>query len=389
MSHPGPAAPATGDAGRSGRRAVRALDLMTDFADRTGVTTDRTPERYLWTDAFAVCNFLVLGRADLALRLVGQVHDTLGRYAPGDAREGSLSGLDNRQAAEHPTIGGLRIGKELPERRPDEPFHERLEWERDGQYFHYLTKWMHALDQVSRWTGRPEFNRWARELAATAYRAFAYDPGIAGVPRRMHWKMSVDLTRPLIPSMGHHDPLDGFITCHQLRAAAATFGTLDGGPGLAEEAAAFGEMIPTDLATDDLLGLGGLLADSWRVAQLTDQGAMAGGDLRDRLLEAAARGLASSDPRSELTGPASSRLAFRELGLSIGLTALSLMREAAHPGGILDRLVRIVPIGRQIETFWMDPDNQRTAAWLEHRNINEVMLATSLLPGGYLTLRPD
>ena len=35
----------------------------------------------------------------------------------------------------------------------------------------------------------------------------------------MYWKMSIDLSRPLVPSMGHHDPLDGLITCHELRAA--------------------------------------------------------------------------------------------------------------------------------------------------------------------------
>jgi hypothetical protein len=387
MSQAGRAASTDGEIDASAQRDLRALELMTDVADRTGLTTDRPPDRYLWTDAFAVCNFLALGRADLALRLVGQVHDTLGRYAPGDVRLGSLSGLDHSQAAEHPTIGGLRIGKRLPERQADEPFDERLEWERDGQYFHYLTKWMHALDQVSRWTGRPEFNRWARELAATAYRRFTYVPA-TGWPRRrrMHWKMSVDLTRPLVASMGHHDPLDGYITCQQLRATAMRLGTLKEGPGLAEQGAAFEDMMPSALATGDLLGIGGLLADAWRVAQLTDQGAMAGADLRDRLLDAAASGLASSDPGWELSVPASSRLAFRELGLSIGLAAVARMREAAAPNSNLDRLVRFISIGRQIEAFWMEPDNQRTAAWLEHQNINEVMLATSLMPAGYLTI---
>jgi hypothetical protein len=49
----------------------------------------------------------------------------------------------------HPTRGGLRIGKQLPERRPGEPYDPQVEWDRDGQYFHYLTKWMHALDQAS------------------------------------------------------------------------------------------------------------------------------------------------------------------------------------------------------------------------------------------------
>ncbi len=47
----------------------------------------------------------------------------------------------------------MRIGKPLNERKPSEPFDERLEWDRDGQYYHYLTKWMHALHQVGRLTG--------------------------------------------------------------------------------------------------------------------------------------------------------------------------------------------------------------------------------------------
>ena len=40
----------------------RASALMTAFAERTGITSDRPQRRYLWTDAFAVCNFLGLAR---------------------------------------------------------------------------------------------------------------------------------------------------------------------------------------------------------------------------------------------------------------------------------------------------------------------------------------
>ena len=39
-----------------------AIALMTDFAERTGLSSERPPQRYLWTDAFAVCNFLGLAR---------------------------------------------------------------------------------------------------------------------------------------------------------------------------------------------------------------------------------------------------------------------------------------------------------------------------------------
>src|SRR6185369_2766753 len=111
------------------------------------------------------------------------------------SRRGWISGLSEADGERHPTRGGLRIGKPLPERRSGEPMDERLEWERDGQYFHYLTKWMHALDQVTRATGQPLFNRWARELAQTAYRAFTYKPQ-DGEPRQMYWKLSIDLSRP-------------------------------------------------------------------------------------------------------------------------------------------------------------------------------------------------
>jgi hypothetical protein len=62
--------------------------------------------------------------------------------------------------------------------------------------------------------------RWARELAAAAFAAFTYVLPDSD-RRRMYWKMSIDLSRPLVPSMGHHDPLDGFITFRQLQTSAS------------------------------------------------------------------------------------------------------------------------------------------------------------------------
>src|SRR5262249_18479870 len=63
--------------GRDDReRRDQAAALMLRFAERTGLTSARAERRYLWTDAFAVCNFLGLARAtgearytELALRL--------------------------------------------------------------------------------------------------------------------------------------------------------------------------------------------------------------------------------------------------------------------------------------------------------------------------------
>lgn len=83
--------PAGGDRGGIGR----SRDIMEEFACSTGLEGEATPRRYLWTDAFAVCNYLglheVTGAArylDLAIRLVDQVHYVLGRHHPDDARTG-------------------------------------------------------------------------------------------------------------------------------------------------------------------------------------------------------------------------------------------------------------------------------------------------------------
>src|SRR5262245_19615636 len=301
-------------------RTEQAIELMTRFAERTGLTSERLQQRYLWTDAFAVCTFLGLGHAmgasdntELALRLVRRVHEVLGHHSPDDRRTGWIGGLSEEEGEAHPTRGGLRIGKPLPERTPGEPIDDRLEWDRDGQYFHYLTKWMHALDQVTRATGQGMFSEWARELAHTAHRAFTYRPRGGGGPR-MVWKLSIDLSRPLVESMGQHDPLDGLITCLQLEATAGTQG-----PHLPAASADFAAMIdPRRLATRDPLGLGGLLADAYRVAQLGFPAANEH-DLVESLLAAARVGIQHYTEQTALRMIVDARLAFRELGLGIGL----------------------------------------------------------------------
>lgn len=319
-------------------RPELARDLLTRFADRTGLTSSAPPRRYLWTDAFAVCTFLGLGETQFALALVDQVHRVLGQHRGDDARHGWLDGASE----DHPTRGGLRIGKPLPEDAADD-------WEADGQYFHYLTRWMHALDRVTRRTGKPRYREWARELAETAHRAF-----IAPGGGRMYWKMSIDLSRPMAPSQGQHDPLDGLVTCLQL-----------GAPALALD---FVPMIdPAALVTDDPLGLGGLLVDAHKLEQLDHPDTPPG--LVETLHAVAAVGLRHYriPPREDR------RLAFRELGLAIGLAA-------AEPAS---------PLRAAIEGHWMEPSNRGSDLYLDHADINDVMLATSLMPDGYLQLRGD
>jgi hypothetical protein len=379
-------------------RVARAAALMLGFAARTGVTSPEPGLRYLWTDAFAAANFLGLAREtgeerhlELGLRVIEKVHAALGRHRADQPRQGRLG----TATGDHPTRGGLRIGKPLPERGPEEPPDPRLEWDRDGQYFHYLTKWMHALDLTTRATGRPVYNRWARELAETAHAAFTYEA--AGGVRRMHWKLSIDLSRPLVPSMGQHDPLDGYVTAAQLQATAQALEDAEG-PRLASEMASFEAMIdPRGLATDDPLGLGSLLTDAFRLEQLMRLGFRDEHDLLQRLLEVSLAGLQSYASGNDLEGAASRRLAFRELGLAIGLHAVEHMADAVQRGEFagderarerLRALDRYVPFAAAIERFWLIDEHRQQRTWTEHRDINEVMLATTLAPQGFLVLPP-
>jgi hypothetical protein len=341
----------------------------------------------LWTDAFAVCNFLGLARGTgetrytvLALELIDAVHHTLGQHRPDEAQRGWLSGLVGEEGEAHPTRGGLRIGKPHSERRREEPFDEALEWERDGQYFHYLTQWMHALNQAARATGRPELNRWARELAETAHRRFVYG---ADGHERMYWKMSIDLAWPLVPSMGQHDALDGYVECAELAASATRL--KERGPMLDDEARSFASMIDRSrLATADPLGLGALLVDADRLDQLARLATSVDARLEDALVRAALVGLAEYARQGELGRPAEHRLAFRELGLAIGLEAAAALRSRSPT--LVEELARYDWLRIEILSFWLAAAHQAARSFREHRDINEVMLATGLLPDGFLRL---
>ena len=378
--------------------------IMTQFARLTGLSpASSPPQRYLWTDAFAVCNFLGLYKEtgeekfkDLALQLVDQVHSVLGRHRHDDSRTGWVSGLGEQEGRLHPTRRGLRIGKKLQERRPGDPFNERLEWNRDGQYYHYLTKWMHALNCVTRVTGDFTYNRWALDLARAVHAKFVYTPPTGGW-KSMYWKMSIDLSYPLVPSMGLHDPLDGLITYTQLQATAAE----DRERSTADLSAEIADMADMcrgkNWATEDSLGIGGLLSDGFRVAQLLVKGCFTGSDLLAVLLNASLAGLDAFAREDVLRLPADYRLAFRELGLSIGLKAaerLPVLVERNEPAFSKERELKVRMkalkqygvLSEAIDGFWLEPEHQEIQSWTEHRDINMVMLATCLAPDGYLTL---
>ncbi len=349
-----------------------AQQLMNEFADKTGLTSQKNPKRYLWTDSFGVCNYLGFYESlkksqylDLALKLVDQVHEILGQHHTDE---------NEKEAKLHPTINGLRIGKPLPQRREDEPFDETLEWERDGQYFHYLTKWMRALCRVTQLSGDYRYNRWALELAKTAFDKFSYIDPYSG-QRRMYWKMSIDLQRPLVKSMGQHDALEGWIVFMQIQATAKNDpkNHID----LSFEIEEMKNMAAQSyLPTADPLGIGGLLCDTYFLAK---QNADTEHLLTKTLFGCIESLRAFKETQNSLHLDAQNRLAFRELGLSLGLKAIEKMQN-----NITGTFAAYLPLADEIISFWTKSENRKNQTWMEHEDINTVSLATALAPEGYL-----
>lgn len=383
-------------------RIAEAIELMDRFSNRTGVEPPSSDGRYLWTDAFAVMNDVALFELTAedrfrrrARQLVDRVHASLGRHRRDEARTGPLGERSEAEARRHPTRGGLRIGKPFPERPPGQRLDPRGEWDRDGQYFHYLTRWMQALDRASRALGEPELNRWALELAETAHGAFVRPTG--GEPP-MAWKMSIDLTRPQVPSMGLHDPLDGFVTCRQIEATRRDFG-LDDAHSVRQPSADFANLIDPDaLTTTDPLGIGTLAMSAAQLEATREPEDFGARRLLESLLVAVSDGIDGFLRQGTLREPAGARLAFRELGLAIGLFGLQAVEDGLRVRrtdprdqnlwDLVQTLTPFVDLGRELVSFWRKPERRATELWRSHRDINDVMLATGCVPRGAVRFPP-
>jgi len=133
---------------------------------------------------------------------------------------------------------------------------------------------------------------------------------------------------------------------------------------------------------------------SRRIAQLAILDGRRYESLLGSVLDSALQGLGAWSTGFSPDEQPERRLAFRELGLSIGLSAVESLGEAVESGpGLpgrsrrrIEALLKYLPVRDAIERFWKDGGNRGSSTWVEHREINMVMLATSLAPDGFLSI---
>lgn len=373
------------------RAAAGDLDLAEDivgaFLARTGVGGPSAAQRrYLWTDAHAVIALLGLdaaapdaGHLARAVALAHDVHAVLGRFAPGDARRGWISGLPEEEGARRPTVAGLRIGKPMPERPTGATVSEAIddpsEWERDGQYFHYLVKWMHALDRLARATGDRAWCVHGAALARAACAGFVVTDG--GSPR-LAWKMSVDLSRAVVDSSGLHDAVGGLVACLALRESWRSLAA--GGAerdALAREIGLLAGICTREPGwrTADPLGTGELSIDRAVVEGLAGRGDSVALEIMPRMASDLAASLRAVPLERILAWPPSRRLAFRELGFALGVGAL------ADAGLAREVPPRAARAAARIIGEWCVPSARTGPAWRAHEDIGDATLAACLAPG--------
>ena len=361
--------------------------------------------RYLWTDSFGVVNFISLANAtgkthylDQADALIKNVHNTLGRHRPDSIPSLSTSsgGVNTSKSVtphhpprlsgatdEHPTRGGLRIGKEHKEGG-----------DADGQYYHYITKWAFALNRMSLARNDPKYNDWAVELLEAVHPHFVYRPGsssgsgfggaVAGVPR-MFWKISIDMKHPMVPSEGNLDPFDGLVTVRLVKNTAAAFASGRGAQGqesevLVKEEEDFVAMVEAKYrryTSSDPLDLGeALWLSHWAVSDSTDSTTSAAAAAGEKMKkeEAWARFVATQSLQGleklwkigYFSEPAGYRLAFREFGTTLGVQ----VNPAANTKWRKERV-------DALHTFWASRILERDM------DITPVMMAASLVPGAW------
>lgn len=269
--------------------------------------------RYLWTDAYGVI-------------LLVSLYDALDEQSYLDQAESVVAKVD--QVLGRPR--GIRIGEAL---------------DRDGQYFHYLTMWLHALEVLGRY--KPEYRRKGIDLVRQIHEPFL----VRG--HGIIWKMQEDLSAPY-PGFGYGalDAFGGYVAYSMLDREL-----------LVSEIADLRTLIDASaahLAITQDLGLGMMLwmshffpEEEWAIQQ------------RKRSLEVLDRMWVASGYYCREPMLPQTKFAFTNFGVSIGLQAIA------------ERSAHVRKIHKFFETY-QSGDEYDSAA------ITHVMACSAHFPGKLL-----
>mmetsp|Transcript_19040 Transcript_19040/g.38480 ORF Transcript_19040/g.38480 Transcript_19040/m.38480 type:complete len:416 (-) Transcript_19040:146-1393(-) len=328
-------------------------------ADEAGLCADGRQRRYLWTDAFGVLSYISIAKryeknnklhdaqkyTQAANTLIDVVHECLGKPR-------SSSRLDAMSPSTVSPTGyiGLRIGKVDTRQVTDYGMHY------DGQYWHYIDKWLLALSRCGR-------NEDATATAKSVFPAF-FDAGPYGTGHQggIRWKVSVDGTPPpsLQRAQASDDGLVALIVFSMLQQQQQQqqHGHDDAPADLTEEIRLLRASLENyrPRVTDDPLG--------WGLEALYDE-----------YLEGHPR-------RTALARHASSALDYTaHMSLPFRLYGAILGARTADIGPSTDGL---------LEKALVYERRAQASGCEEHSSINRVMLAMSLLcPGSVLDRRPE
>ena len=278
--------------------------------------------RYLWTDAHGLCNLVTLYNVTADKSYIAQAEDLIKKV---------IAVLGRKI--------GLRIGEE-----PD----------RDGQYFHYLTKWIYALNELGKI--KPEYHQRAVKLSKDIHPHFF----VKG--RGVLWKMLEDLSAPYPGyGLGGLDFYDGYVVYKSVDAAA-----------LSSEIGDMYSLIQKDFhrfsCTQDL-GLGEAL---WMVHHCPDEPwsqVLKGRSIKQLdamwIRQGEGKGFFCRHPSSPRV-----KFAFTNYGVSIGCQAVGIWPD------------RVEALNRFFKTY-------KSGGEYDKNSITHVMRCTSLLPGVFLRDFPE
>jgi hypothetical protein len=322
--------------------------------DEAGLCADGHQRRYLWTDAFGVLCYTSIAEhykaqgntteaekyKRAADRLVNVVHACLG--SPRSNKPEDRMTMDTSSPTGHV---GLRIGKLYSRKVTD------YGMTYDGQYWHYVDKWLLAL-------ARSGHVKEGIEIAKSCFPYF-FDPGEDGTgwAGGIRWKLNVDATAP--PSLQRARASDDTLV------ALIVFSILEA------------HRDPTNKSLADEIKLLKVSLQGYRPRVTDDPLGWGLEAMYDQFLKGHPRQASLKSLQSSALHPSHLSLPFRLYGAMIGARIGG--ESVAHQ----DRVNQLVELSLKHE------GRAAASGVEEHSSINRVMLAMCLLCPGALGRQPN